>query len=172
MSTPAPNRERQRAAYLITFGCYGSSLHGREGAVDREHNTVGNPFLAESAERFAYEKRLMTQKPYHLDAPRRAAVMAGLRTACKRRGWMLLAAHVRPSHVHVVVEADRNPELVMSALKAYASRKLNESEHDRRRWARHGSTWYLRSAAELRAAVYYVISKQGEAMETFMPASS
>ena len=114
----------------------------------------------------------MTQKPYHLDEPRRAAVMVGLRTACNRRGWMLLAAHVRPSHVHVVVEADRNPELVMSALKAYASRKLNESEHGRRRWARHGSTRYLRSATEIRAAVDYVISKQGEAMETFMPASS
>ena len=79
----------------------------------------------------------------------------------------LLVAQVRPSHVHVVVEADRNPELVMSALKACASRTLNKSEHNRKEWARHGSTRYLRSATEIR-----VIGEQGEAMATFTPASS
>src|ERR1041385_9131130 len=99
-------------------------------------------------------------------------VQVHFREACSRRGWTLLAAHVRPSHVHVVVEADRNPEIVMSALKAYVSRSLNESEYHPRRWARHGSTRYRRSIAEIRAAVHYVISKQGDAMETFMPASS
>jgi REP element-mobilizing transposase RayT len=82
---------------------------------------------------------------------------------------MLLAAHVRPSHVHVVVEADRTPELVMNALKAYASRALNESgmdQQDRRRWARHGSTLYLWTPTEIATAVHYVLRKQGEPMQT------
>jgi REP element-mobilizing transposase RayT len=171
----APNRERQRAAYLITFVCYGSWLHGREGSVDQEHNTVGSPFLAESSARLKYEKRSMIQEPYRLDERRRAATLEGIKDACLRRGWMLLAAHVRPSHVHVVVEADRSPEQVMSALKAYASQTLKESGCDmqgRRRWARHGSTRYLWTVRDIRAAVRYVIDEQGEPMETFMPAAS
>lgn len=52
---------------------------------------------------------------------------------------MLLAAHVRPSHVHAVVEADRTPEQVMTALKAYASRALNESGCDKAEPAPVGS---------------------------------
>ena len=169
MDTPAPNRERQRAAYLITFVCYGSWLHGREGAVDRQHNVAGTPVLQEDASRLARMRRLLTQARYQLDQPRRTAVLRGLEEACSRRGWMLLAAHVRPSHVHAVVEADRRPELVMNALKAYASRALNElgmDQQDRRRWARHGSTRYLWTPMEIAAAVHYVIDNQGEMMAT------
>jgi REP element-mobilizing transposase RayT len=109
----------------------------------------------------------MTQAPYVLDEPRRAAALQGVKEACSRRGWILMAVHVRVSHVHAVVDADRNPEQVMSALKAYASRAINESGCDvpgRRRWARHGSTRYLWTAKEITAAVHYVVSCQGDAM--------
>lgn len=175
VTTPAPNRERQRAVYLITFVCYGSWLHGREGSVDREHNMVGSPTLAEDPRRVVFEKKLMTQDSYSLDQHRRAVTLKGIEEACSRRGWMLLAAHVRSSHVHVVVDADRNPEKVMIALKAYASRARNDSECDepgRRRWARHGSTRYLWTPTEITSAVRYVVDHQGEAMAMFMPASS
>ena len=124
MGTPAPNRERERAAYLITFVCYGSWLHGRAGSIDHEHNAVGGPTLVESPLRLALERGLMTQAPYVLDERRRAATLEGIKQACSRRRWMLLAAHVRGSHVHAVVEADRTPKPVMTALKAYASRAL------------------------------------------------
>ena len=172
MSRPAPNHERQRAAYLITFVCYGSWLHGREGAVDREHNLVGSPTLAEDPVVLTRKRRLMTQAPYHLDEYRRAAALRGIIEACSRRGWILLAAHIRTSHVHAVVEADRSPEQVMLALKAYASRALNEAgldATDRRRWARHGSTRYLWTAAEITAAVHYVVNDQGDAMAVYVP---
>ena len=175
MGTPAPNRERQRAAYLITFVCYGSWLHGRAGSVDHEHNEVGTPTLAESPRRLAWERSVMTQAPYTLDEPRRTATLQGLKEACSRRGWMLLAVHVRPSHVHAVVDADRNPEQVMSTLKAYASRALNESGWDepgRRRWARHGSTRYLWTATGISAAVHYVVSCQGDAMAVHVACST
>ena len=134
MNPKPQNRERQRAAYLITFGCYGSWLHGREGSVDREHNTVGSPTLAEDSTRLCWERSVMTQEPYTLNEARRATTLKGLQEACARRGWTYWRLKVRPSHVHVVVEADRSPELVMSALKACASRTLNKSEHNRKRW--------------------------------------
>jgi len=49
MHIAAPNRERQRVAYLIAFVCYGAWLHGRAGSIDHEHNAVGSPRLAESS---------------------------------------------------------------------------------------------------------------------------
>ncbi len=51
--TPPPNRERQRAAYLITFVCYGAWLRGRAGSIDHEHNAVGSPRLVESSRRLS-----------------------------------------------------------------------------------------------------------------------
>jgi REP element-mobilizing transposase RayT len=50
---------------------------------------------------------------------------------------MLLAAHVRTNHIHVVVEADLRPERVMNDLKPYASRYLNQlglDEPARKSW--------------------------------------
>jgi hypothetical protein len=69
--------------------------------------------------------------------------------------------------VVVVVGAAEKPESVMNTLKAYASRKLNESgleASDRRRWSRHGSTRYLWSREQVQDAVSYVADGQGKSM--------
>src|SRR5579864_3368373 len=139
VGTPAPNRERQQAAYLITFVCYGSWLHGREGAVDREHNIEPDDSSSVRVGR----------------APSRSH--AGRHQGSLLASWMDIADGPRPPEsCAAAVEADRNPEQVMSALKAYASRALNETGIDRtgrRRWARHGSTRYLWTMTEIAAAV-------------------
>src|SRR4051794_35708079 len=112
----------------------------------------------------------MTQKPYRLDAVRRQIVLKSLQEVCSRRGWTLLAAHVRTNHVHVVITAHRKPEQVMTAIKAYSSRALNEYAldcPDRRRWARHGSTRYLWTEDAVRTAIQYVVREQGESMAVF-----
>ena len=112
----------------------------------------------------------MNQAPYKLDAPRGVLVLQALHGVCQRRGWKLLAAHVRTTHVHVVVEALAPPEKVMNDFKVYASRSLNKAGldlSDRRRWARHGSTRYLWTSQEVTAAVHYVVCEQGEEMEVF-----
>ena len=70
----------------------------------------------------------MPQAPYWLDRDSRAAVLAALRGHCVHRGWSLLAAHVRTSPVHVIVEAEARPERVMNEFKSYASRELTSSE--------------------------------------------
>ena len=170
---PALNRERQRAApstYLITFVCYGTWLHGEPGAVDRDHNLPGGPFVEEDLIGVAAVKARMKQEAYVLDAVRREAVLTGLKAACDRRNWALLAAHVRSTHVHSVVQAEQTPEQVINALKCYASRELNRTGLDspnRRRWARHGSTRYLWKRDEVSAAIHYVVCDQGEPMAVF-----
>jgi REP element-mobilizing transposase RayT len=119
--------------------------------------------------------REMKQEPYLLDATRRGVVLASFEQVCSERAWTLLAAHVRTRHVHLVVQADRSPESVMSTLKAYASRALNRmglDGVDRRRWARHGGTRHLWTQLQVSAAIRYVVCKQGEAMAVFEAAAA
>ena len=118
----------------------------------------------------AFLRAGMKCAPYRLDGPRRQVVLNALSEVCRFRGWSLLAAHVRSTHVHAVVDANRRPEHVMNAFKSYASRALNRlgvDGPDCRRWARHGSTHYLWRKEEVTAAVHYVLCQQGEPMAVF-----
>lgn len=158
--------------YLITFACYGGRLRGDEsGSVDRGHNLVGSRRLAPDPERVQAERGRMLQEPYVLGEQSRVLVVAAMRNHCVRRGWDLLAAHVRSNHVHAVVEAEVRPERIMNEFKAYASRELNRVGRDgpnRRRWARHGSTRWLWKDQDVRNAVRYVVEEQGEPMAMFV----
>ena len=114
----------------------------------------------------------MDQPPYYLhDSVRREIVLNALHEVCLHKEWNLWAAHVRTTHVHLVVEADAPPEKVMQAFKAYASRGLNRlgiDGPDRKRWARHGSTRWLWKDEDLQQARQYVIEEQGEPMALFI----
>jgi REP element-mobilizing transposase RayT len=125
--------------------------------------------------RLATERNLMVQAPYSMDSSRREIVLASLLERCAQHDWKLLAAHVRSSHVHVVVEADVQPERIMNDLKSYASRCLNQRGLDspaRKRWARHGSTCWLWQPESVSAAVRYVVDGQGEQMSVIEDAGS
>ena len=109
----------------------------------------------------------MTQAPYGLDACKREIVLTSICEVCFFKSWDLLAAYVRSNHVHVVVSSIEKPDKMMNALKAYASRKLNQCALDVpgfRRWTRHGSTRYLWDREQVEAALAYVIDGQGEPM--------
>ncbi len=125
---------------------------------------------ANSSREFA-EESIMVQSQYLLDVARREAVLAALIERCAARGWNLMAAHIRKNHVHVVVGSDQAPEGVMNDLKSYASRILNQSGLDkpgRKRWARHGSTRWLRNQKSVAAAIKYVVEKQGAPLAVFV----
>jgi REP element-mobilizing transposase RayT len=157
--------------YLITFSCYGCHLHGSDsGSVDQMHNAPGTPMLDANLSRVQAETQRMDQGPYSLDQVRREVVMQAIQEVCGYRGWGLLAAHVRTTHVHVVVEAAVAPERVMADLKAYSSRSLNRmgvDEPGQKRWTRHGSTRWLWEPRSVSAAIQYVVSEQGDAMAVF-----
>ena len=158
--------------YFITFSCYGRHLHGHaSGSVDRGRNLFGSRRLEPDPRRIVAERELMDQPPYDLDRSRREAVLAALRERCLERHWNLLAAHVRTSHVHLIVGAEVRPERVMNDLKAYASRCLNRLGLDsstRKRWARHGSTRWLWTQEDISSAIQYVVEQQGDPMEMFL----
>lgn len=157
--------------YLITFACYGSHLHGDEsGSVDRNHNLRGSRPVNADPRRVLAARQQMNQLPYHMDQSRREAVLAAVQERCSDRQWNLLAAHVRTNHVHIVADADVAPERIMNDLKSYASRSLNclgLGEPNQKRWARHGSTRWLKKPLSVSAAIRYVVDEQGEPMSVF-----
>jgi hypothetical protein len=112
----------------------------------------------------------MPQEPYQLDAPRARVVLDAICEVCQYRGWDLVAAHVRATHVHIVVARLADPDRAISDFKCYASRALNQhgfETPDRKRWARGGSTRRLPIPDALRAAIQYVVESQGEPMAVF-----
>ncbi len=155
-------------AYLITFTCYGTRLHGDEdGSVNRRHRIPGTPLLPPRRGWVITDQRQMKQATHTLDRTRRAIVLRSLRQHCAHRGWRLLAAHVRSTHIHLVVAAEQAPERILNEAKAYASRALKRAGLDaagKRRWTRHGSTRYLWKPEQIGAAVHYVVREQGEPM--------
>jgi REP element-mobilizing transposase RayT len=161
--------------YLITFSCYGSHLPGQEGTTDREHNVPGTRLLESQPRLRQYSEASMKQAPFEMDSGQRNVALDAVLEVSRYKQWRLLAAQVRSNHVHVVVDADGSPELVMNAFKAYASRALNLAyprEKGRIRWTRHGSTRHLWSGERIEAAITYVLEKQGEPMACYrLPAS-
>jgi len=156
-------------AYLITFSCYGTRLHGRAaGSVDRSRNAWRGRYLDENAPLHDYERSLQRGPVVQLNPAERAVVLAAIREVCRHQEWFLHAAHVRSDHVHVVVSARTEPERVMHKLKSYASRALNQGFGKKdRRWTRHGSTQWIWEALQVDSVVDYVVRRQGEPMAVY-----
>jgi REP element-mobilizing transposase RayT len=152
---------------LLTFNCYGTHLRGDEkGSVDRTREGRGGP-LAPSAGLVNYGKRIMTNAEASLDSNETIVVLRAIRETCAFRGWTLFAAHVRSTHVHVVVDGIDDASCAIRDFKAYASRALNRAGV-RRRWARGGNAKQLRDSHAVRAAVRYVVDGQGVAMAAYI----
>jgi REP element-mobilizing transposase RayT len=160
-------------AYFITFTTYGTWLHGTakgKGSVDRKHNQFGEEFVAPNLKRHSVEQCVMSQPPYALDSARRKIVRDTIAGLCREKQWQLLAMHVRTNHVHLVVSADRDPDRLMSDMKARASRKLTQAGFEtssRKRWTRHGSTVHLFDEASVAEKIDYTLHRQGTPMAFF-----
>lgn len=156
-------------AYLLTFTCYGTRLHGSPGgSVDRQHNVFGTPFLPESSWRRMVNQRRLAHPPYRLDQPSRKLVLKAIRLVCREKEWDLIALHVRSTHVHSVVAGETTPQRIRAAMKYRASRLLNAAESEpRRRWTEGGSGKHLWTPEAVAGAVDYVLLRQGKAMETY-----
>jgi REP element-mobilizing transposase RayT len=165
-------RNARPLAYHIVFSCYGARLHGDEaGSVDRDHNLPGTEYLPSNPQRAQSDFDRMAEPAYEMDGPRRKVVLEAILEVCIYRHWVLLAAHVRTTHVHAVVKALIVPERILNDFKSYSSRRLNESGFDqagRKRWSHHGSTRYLWKPQQVQGAIQYVLEAQGEPMEGYL----
>ncbi len=112
---------RRPIAYFITFSCYGTHLHGSAaGSVDHRHNLPGTRLIEPDPHRELAAAKQMTAPGYVLDRGSRSTVLDSIRKPCAMKGWLLCAAHVRGTHVHLVVSTRDTPERVMAYLLSLA----------------------------------------------------
>ena len=107
-------------AYLITFRCYGTWLHGDErGSIDRFHNRYKAPYLTRSDRRRDLNRNRLRSAPLILNARQRHSIDLAVREVCVNREWLLHALNVRTNHVHSVVSIGTvQPERALNAFKA------------------------------------------------------
>jgi hypothetical protein len=122
---PSDDSPNWPLAYLITFRCYGTWLHGdARGSIDRNHNRSGTPVipLNEAWERSAHSR--MSGRPVTLSERQRAEVSGAINETASHRGWVLLQVNVRSNHLHAVVSAAAPGMKVVNDLKSWATRRL------------------------------------------------
>jgi|ERR1051325_3307218 REP element-mobilizing transposase RayT len=153
-------------AYLITFRCYGTWLHGdRRGSMDRTHNLYRTAKLAVNAPFENSDRRQLKHPPITLSARQRAVVKKAIRAVCQHRRYVLRCINVRTNHAHSVVTAMCKPEPVLDAFKSYSTRALRGAgliSATQKPWARHGSTIYLWKEKDVAKAIEYVMLNQGD----------
>ena len=153
-------------AYLITFRCYGTWLHGdARGSMDRRHNTYGTTKIAANPRLESSDYRQVDHPPITLDPRHRQVVEKAVREVCEHRKYTLRAINVRTNHVHTVVTAMQKPEPVLDSFKSYATRALRRNgllSATVKPWARHGSTIYLWKERDVAKAIEYVLLGQGD----------
>ncbi|HVF43751.1 MAG TPA: transposase [Pyrinomonadaceae bacterium] len=159
-------------AFLFTFRCYGTWLHGDgRGSIDRLHNRYQSPYLPPDERRMEQTAHKLKGDPVTLNAAHRAAVDNAIRETCYLRGWLLRAVNVRTNHVHVVVSiGNAKPEQALNAFKANATRRMRQDGFWTRPhspWADKGSTRYLWNELSIERAVEYVVDGQGAELPDF-----
>ena len=158
-------------AYLITFRTCGTWLHGdQRGSIDRFHNRYRSPYIPANPKWHRYNQTTLKTPPLVLGASQRKSIAAAIRETCEIRKWSLLAHNVRTNHIHTVVTANRDSELVLIALKANATRQLRTDNlwlHDISPWARKGSKRKLWTERSVVQAIDYVLYGQGDDLPDF-----
>ena len=124
-------------------------------------------------------RQQLKHAPVALDAPRRkvgssatvrervitSLVEEAVRGVCGYRKYILRALNARTNHVHCVVTARCEPEPVLDAFQAYATRALRRAGligMEMKPWARHGSTIYPWKEKHVAKAIEYVMLGQGD----------
>ncbi len=107
----------------------------------------------------------MDQPPFLLNDQMRSVVEAAIRELCDRRRFLLQAVNVRTNHAHVVLSAAQEPERIVDALKANATKLLRENALiglDTIVWSRGRSRRYLWKPRHVQAAIEYTLYGQGD----------
>jgi hypothetical protein len=113
-------------AYHITWGTYGTRLHGDpRGTVDRQHNQYGEAVLGFDEHRWERENSLLKFPPVFLETTRMTLVESLVPEICARGGWMNRAAACGPDHVHVILTSPNDPETIRRLAKRWLGQELS-----------------------------------------------
>ena len=155
------------SAYFVTFHSYATWLPGDPRGSVRRGDRYGDPYRGPCE---ALERRALAVSrslPVVLLGDERILVNRTLVEVCRHRAWVLLAAHVRTNHVHVVITATAPPARVLGDLKAWSTRRVIEARHrppGALLWARGGSVRHVWTHKAVAEACFYVVHEQGDVL--------
>lgn len=159
-------------AYLITFRCFGTWLHGdQRGSIDRFTNRYKSPYIPPNERWLRHNVQVLKGEPIVLNESQRQSVDRAVRETCDFRKWHLHALNVRTNHVHAVVTiGGLRPERALTAFKANATRQMRQDGcwlQDSSPWSDKGSTRYLWNERSVVRAIDYVLYGQGDELPDF-----
>ena len=153
-------------AYHITIRTYGTWMHGDERRsvdIHGDYNVYGTPDRGPDKKLHGVMKGNMKNPSLTFDREQRRAVKTAIKEVCAYRCYRLLALNVRTIHIHVVIAAERKPEIVAGEFKKYATRRLRNDllvSENRRVWSRGESCRYLWKQNQVDQAIDYVLYQQ------------
>ena len=147
-------------AYHITFGTYGTRLHGdSRGTVDRRLNRPGDPIIGRDDAWRRVEARHLKYSPIVLSIPQRVHVENAIVPICRRGGWMYRQAACGPDHVHVLLSAQREGKAVRRWMKRWLGEAMSARwplAPGRSWWADGGSVKWIWSVKYLDNVADYI----------------
>ena len=166
------NDKETPIAYLITFRCYGTWLHGDErGSITRFENQYLSHYHKTDKNWEEINKAKLKSDIVLLNAEQRKIVEQTIREVCDYKDWLLHAVNVRTNHVHAVVSiGNYSSAVALNAFKSYSTRKLKEKNCwnlSHSPWSDKGSRRYLWNEKRLEIAIEYVVSGQGGELPVF-----
>ena len=134
-------------AFHITFGTYGTRLHGDDrGTVDRSENNFGDPIVgrqeqwhAEETSKLKYPRRILTVE-------QRITIEQMIPAICERGGWTHIVSAAAPDHVHNLIAATVAGKDVRKWLKRWLGESLSArwpTEPGQSWWAECGSVKWV-----------------------------
>ena len=125
-------------AYHLTFGTYGTRLHGDErGTVSRAHNRFGEPIIGRDADWERIEQSQLKFPPVVLTGDQQRQIEQVLPEICNRGGWEYHIAAGQPDHVHVMLTSPNDGKAIRKWLKTWLGQALST------RWPlAPGQTWW------------------------------
>jgi REP element-mobilizing transposase RayT len=147
-------------AYHITWGTYGTRLHGDpRGTVERRHNIFGEPIIDHDADWQRIEASQLRFPPRVLTTIQCRYAEGLAEMICQKGGWTLVAFAAAPDHVHVVLQADADGKAIRKWFKRWLGEALSEQwplKKDQTWWAECGSVKWIFSQDYLERATHYV----------------
>ena len=149
MKVPPPHQRFSLGLtqWHITFGTYGTRLHGDDRpTVDKQHNELNTPFVSRASDRLRSERERMKFPPRCLTIGQQVFVETELAGICERGGWTFRVCAAGPDHVHVLCDVvpEVHGEKVRRLIKRWLGQKL--SEH----WPLpKGATWWAEEGSNI-----------------------
>ena len=137
----------QPLAYHITFGMYGSRLHGdARGTVDRSMNKPGDPIIGRDTDWEQIERSLLRFPPVVPTSHQRQFAESIIPSICNRGGWQFHTCAAQDDHVHALLTTTADAKTVRRLLKRWLGQALSERWPllpDATWWAEGGSVKWI-----------------------------